>query len=142
MYSSGRVVRHLCQRCSKTLVQLRSFHSVSEARDYHKTTSLLDNSSDNKHQSEIAWLPYLTSSRDLNLQETFNNISVHEDKSRALHILLTQQFHQRSWEKLREYISDAVRDDPNNSSNHLAGLLTYFSLWLAALTFSRLLTYS
>ena len=130
MYSSSQAVRHLCQRCSKTLVNIRSFHSVSEARDYYKTTSLLDNSSDNQHRSEIAWLPYLTSSRDLNLQETINNISVFEDKSRALQILLTQQFHQMSWERLREVISDAVRDDPDNSSNHLAGLLTYFSLWL------------
>ena len=128
MYNPHQTVRYFCRGCSRTLLHLRSFQSVSEARDFEGKTSALDRNPSKQKQDEVAWLPYLSSNTDLDIQETIDRISGHVDKSRALQIILTRQFHQRSWEELKEVISNAVRDDPNSDSNYLTGLLTHFSL--------------
>ena len=130
MYSTRHVAKFLCQRCSKTLTHLRTFHSVSEARNYHKQISSLD-PPNVQHQLELSWLAYLTSSTDLNIQETIDSLHAHQDKTAALQILLTQPYYQRSWEELKEVIGGVIREDPSNSTTILTGLITQFSLRLA-----------
>ena len=129
MYNTRHVVKYLCRSCSKTLAHLRPFHSVAEACEYHERVSSLD-SSTSQDMSELSWLAYLSRSSELDLQKIVHSIPSPADKTAVLQILLTQPFHQRTWEELKEALSCLVREDPSNDAALLTALITQFSLGL------------